>query len=120
MFASLVLAQDSGESKDGTNPQGNSLLKQLFDDDQADRKDGTIDADTVKRDAARRERVLIELRAGKIRTASDHYHAAMVFQHGESADEIRLAFSLAWMSAQMDSKIRIEPFGSRPPRGTGS
>jgi len=28
----------------------------------------------------------------------------MVFQHGESADDIRLAFSMAWISAQMDPK----------------
>ena len=84
----------------------NPVLRRLFNEDQGDRKSGTLDADTVKRDAKRREQVLRELRSGRLRTATDYYHAAMVFQHGESADEIRLAFSLAWTSAQMDEKKR--------------
>lgn len=104
MLGLVLHAQDdTAASKDG-NPVDNPLLKLLFDDDQGERKSGSIDADTVKRDAKRRGQVLEELGAGRIRTANDHYHAAMVFQHGESADEIRLAFSLAWISAQMDSK----------------
>ena len=73
-------------------------------EDQADRKNGTIDSETVTRDAGRREKVLEELRSGRIRTANDYYHAAMVFQHGESADDIRLAFSLAWAGAQMNTR----------------
>ena len=98
----LIAADDAAP----TLPEDNPLLRRLFDDDQADRKTGSIDAETVKRDSQRRKDVLTELRSGRIRTASDYYHAGFVFQHGESADEISLAFSLAWTSAQMESPIR--------------
>ena len=96
-------AQDSART-DAPVPLDNPLLRRLFDEDQDDRKTGTIDADMAKRDAQRREQVLGELRSGRLRNANDYYRAAMVFQHGESADEIRLAFSLAWTSAQMGGK----------------
>lgn len=102
-FAALASAQDYAHTP-ATVPVDNPLLRRLFDEDQGDRTTATIDAETVKRDARRREQVLRELRSGRLRTANDYYHAAMVFQHGESADEIRLAFSLAWTSAQMDEK----------------
>ena len=100
VFSGIAMSQDDKPN----SIEDNTLLKRLFEADQGDRKSGTIDQETVKRDADRQEQVLAELRSGRIRTADDHYHAAMVFQHGESADDIRLAFSLAWISAQMDPK----------------
>ena len=100
LFSGIAMSQDDKPN----SVAHNTLLKRLFDADQGDRKNGTIDQKTVKRDADRRKQVLAELRSGRIRTAEDHYHAAMVFQHGESADDIRLAFSMAWISAQMDPK----------------
>ena len=100
IFSVIAISQDDTPN----SIPDNNLLKQLFDADQSDRKNGTIDQETVKRDAGRRKQILTELRNGRIRTAADHYHAAMVFQHGESADDIRLAFSMAWMSAQIDPK----------------
>lgn len=102
-LAAPVSAQDSTRAPASAHSD-NPLLQRMFDEDQGDRKTGQLNAETAKRDARRREQVLRELRAGRLRTASDYYHAAMVFQHGESADEIRLAFSLAWTSAQMDEK----------------
>jgi len=99
-FSGSAMSQDDKSNSIADN----TLLKRLFDADQGDRKNGTIDQETVKRDADRQKQVLAELRSGRIRTADDHYHAAMVFQHGESADDIRLAFSMAWISAQMDPK----------------
>jgi len=104
LLGSLVLAQYGADSSDGQGRSDNRLLRQLFDEDQGDRRSGSLDDDTFERDARRREQVLKELRAGRIETANDYYHAAMVFQHGLSADDIRLAFSLAWISAQMDSE----------------
>ena len=100
LSSGIAMAQDSTPNSIADN----HLLKRLFDADQNDRKNGTIDQETVKRDADRRKQVFAELRNGRIRTADDHYYAAMVFQHGESADDIRLAFSMAWISAQMDPK----------------
>ncbi len=101
ILTAVFLPQDE-QQEPGAAPTDNALLRSLFEADQGDRKNGTMDMDTVKRDATRREQVMGELRGGRLRTASDHYHAAMVFQHGESADEIRLAFSLAWIAAQME------------------
>ena len=101
LFAAVGSAQtvesNSGEASDSI------LLKRLFDADQDDRKGSAIDNETAKRDEDRRSQVLAELKARRIRTANDHYHAAMVLQHAVSADDIRLAFSLAWVSASMNS-----------------
>ncbi|MEM9702019.1 MAG: hypothetical protein AAF907_06210, partial [Planctomycetota bacterium] len=106
LLATLGLPPGDVASNAKAPPSDNAVLKRLFDDDQADRKGGTIDAETFQRDATRRQQTLDELRAGRVRTASDYYHAAMVFQHGQTADDIRLAFSLAWTSAQMDPTER--------------
>lgn len=101
IFTAIFLPQDEQQSSSATATD-NALLSSLYEADQGDRKNGTMDMQTVERDALRREQVMGELRGGRIRTAKDHYNAAMVFQHGESADEIRLAFSLAWIAAQME------------------
>lgn len=53
-------------------------------------------------DAARRERVLEFLRQGSVRSAVDYCNAAMIFQHGDTADETRLAYALATTSRALD------------------
>jgi hypothetical protein len=82
----------------------NRRLVELFDQDQAARDPQQKSTDWEKvnaQDAERRTEVLALLNAGAVRTARDYYCAAMVFQHGESADDIRLAFSFAWIAASM-------------------
>ena len=92
---------------DPESPVDNERLATLFEEDQKARKMAwdEIDWATVnEEDEDRREEVLALLNAGRVKTAKDFYNAAMVFQHGASADDIRLAFSLAWISATMDPK----------------
>lgn len=86
--------------------QNNSELMQLFRAGQAARQTGggEIDWSVVGvEDAERRRTVLSILRAGGVRTALDYYNAAMIFQHGESVADIRLAHALATISARLDS-----------------
>ncbi len=83
----------------------NQRLAALFEQDQADRKGGPdgIDWEVVsRRDENRREEVLALFGQGEIRTAKDFYHAAMIFQHGSTVEEARLAYSLAWISVTLD------------------
>ena len=80
-------------------------LTALFEQDQSDRRtvddvDWTI---VEQRDAERRREVAQMLERGAVRTAADHYHAAMIFQHGDSAEEIRLAHAFATISAALGS-----------------
>jgi hypothetical protein len=52
-------------------------------------------------DRKRRERVMELLRAGEVRDAADYHHAAMVFQHGETLDDIRLAHALSTIAMSL-------------------
>ena len=80
----------------------NDKLKELVGTDQADRSTAHIDWPAVdRRDTARTTEVMAQLRSGKVLTAEDFYNAAMVFQHGGSADDIQLAHALATISARL-------------------
>jgi len=84
----------------------NAELSQLYDEDQADRAVGSheqIDWSKITpRDQARRVRVDEILARGGARAADDYYHAAMVYQHGESVDEIQRAHDLAVKAVELD------------------
>ena len=49
----------------------------------------------MARDHARRERVVELIHEVGVQSSADHFHAAMVFQHGESAKSLRSAHELA-------------------------
>jgi hypothetical protein len=86
-------------------PPSNPALTKLAADDQADRSPGPnkIDWDAIeKHDAARRAEVQKLLTAGELRTADDFFHAALIFQHGDSVQDIQLALALATTSARID------------------
>ena len=77
--------------------------------DQADRTPGPskIDWNVVgKRDAFRRAQVMQLLMAGDIRTADDYYNAALIFQHGESVQDIQLALAFATTAVRMTPSNR--------------
>jgi A/B hydrolase-like, N-terminal domain len=86
----------------------NAELLDLFEEDQADRKGGVAgDWKAISaRDAARRKRVAGILDAGGARAASDYFHAAMVFQHGDAAEDYRRARDLALRAADLDPSRR--------------
>jgi len=94
----VVLASFSATALGQNNPE----LAGMFVADQAARRGENIDwAVVTAQDAERRSAVTAILEAGGIRTALDYYNAAMIFQHGESDEDIRLAHSFATISAAL-------------------
>jgi hypothetical protein len=82
--------------------QNNSELAQMFAEDQSDRRLDEIDWAVVsQKDAERRSAAMSILEAGGIQTAQDYYNAAMIFQHGGSEEEIRLAHSFATIASAL-------------------
>ena len=81
----------------------NPELAAIYEADQAARsKPAEIDWTVLlPEDRKRRERVMELLRTGEVRAAEDYHHAAMVFQHGESLDDIRLAHALSTIAMSL-------------------
>lgn len=81
----------------------NDEIAALYREDQAAREDAAnIDWSVVYReDAERRTRVLALMREGGLRTAADHHHAAMVFQHGNGLEDIRIAHALSTLASTL-------------------
>jgi hypothetical protein len=79
-------------------------LAAIYEGDQAARSEpAAIDWNTLAvEDRARRERVMQLLRAGEVGAAVDYYHAAMVYQHGQGLEDIRLAHALATVAMSLD------------------
>jgi hypothetical protein len=91
----------------------NSRLAELRDADQADRSTGrdNIDWSVVSvRDAARRSEVRKLLADGQLRTSTDYLAAALIFQHGDGVDDIRLAHSLATIAHDLNPESRNATF----------
>ncbi|TDK32931.1 hypothetical protein [Luteimonas terrae] len=82
----------------------NAELSSLYDADQQARADrANIDWNRVAReDAERRARVLALMREGAVRSAEDHFRAAMVFQHGSTLADYRIAHALATLASALD------------------
>ncbi len=83
----------------------NPRLTALYEQDQSDRR--TVDdahwVEVDRRDAERCQAVAQMLTDGTVVTAADHYHAAMVFQHGDDSTAFRRAHELAVTAEQMGS-----------------
>lgn len=95
----LLVMPFSGLAAD--NPE----LRSLKEADQADRmpSNGKIEwSEVSKRDALRRDRVLEILKSGGLTTAWDYFNAALVMQHGQATEDIRLAHSLSTVAATLD------------------
>ena len=83
----------------------NERLHTVVQADQADRQSTPTLAqwkDISKRDAERRKQVHAELVAARILTSADFYNAALVMQHGDSLEDIRLAHSFATIASALD------------------
>lgn len=79
-------------------PSDNAELNAIVAADQADRQPAIASIDWTevsKRDAARRKQVLALIANDDLHTSKDFEQAALVFQHGDSADDILLAHVLA-------------------------
>src|SRR5690606_36285951 len=69
--------------------QNNAALAQMLAADQAARRSPNINWEDLRtEDEERRSTVLSILAAGGIQTALDYYNAAMIFQHGDSAEHL--------------------------------
>jgi hypothetical protein len=75
----------------------NAEMTRLFDADQAARKDGFDgDWDRIEaEDAQRRARTGVLIAAGALRSGTDFYHAAYIYQHGGEPDDYLKAHVLA-------------------------
>jgi hypothetical protein len=79
-------------------------LKALYEADQADRQFTSPPTDEdwkaiSARDSQRQARVYELFRGDRLSAAEDFYHAAMVLQHGDSAEDILVAHILATAAA---------------------
>jgi hypothetical protein len=83
-------------------------IAQLAADDQSDRKrePPLSVAQMQANDAARRDKALGLLRGGALRSGEDWHDAALIFQHGETDADARLAFALATIAAQLEPESR--------------
>jgi len=88
----------------------NQRLSALHDEDQADRilwRKKEISSKTlVERDESRRREVKQMLATARVRTAHDFFCAALIFHHGQTVDDYRLAISLAWLSTSIDPETK--------------
>lgn len=76
-------------------------LRALFEADQRERSSGPIDWERLRvSDAQRRVVVRAWLDAQVIVAPLDRFHAAMIFQHGRTTDDYRLAHDLARLAAE--------------------
>jgi hypothetical protein len=81
----------------GRSEPADPTLKALFDADQTARSGGPdIDWTLVmEQDRERRLQTRALLDQGAVRSGDDFYHAAFIFQHGETSDDYLLAHALA-------------------------
>jgi hypothetical protein len=89
LFAT-VSAADTPKLTSGSNLE----MKQIFDEDQADRNTRSMKPGTQDRDAVRHEQTRKLLSDGQLHTGQDFTEAAYVFQHG-SGEDFLLAHTLA-------------------------
>ena len=84
----------------------NQELRDLFVADQSERR-GDICYDTPEywhmreRDAQRRQRVNELLAQGRVSAPDDYFHAALIFQHGDTLEDIWQAHELARRATEM-------------------
>jgi len=94
VVAPLAAAQSSTKVQDRDNQE----LVRLMDEDQADRTPDdakSIDWKLVgPRDASRLSRVKELYSKNQLQTGGDYYHAAMILQHGDVAEDYLLAHEL--------------------------
>ena len=88
----------AAQSSASSQAKDNQELAQLMDEDQADRTPDdakSIDWKIVgPRDAARLKRVKELYAQNQLQTGHDYYHAAMILQHGDVAEDYLLAHEL--------------------------
>lgn len=98
LAAGVFFLLSLGTCGEAAQPMDSTELKGIYEADQKDREGsfGAVDWTVVgPRDAARRKRVSELLDSGSLRTGKDYERAAMVFQHGDTPEDILFAHVLA-------------------------
>ena len=86
-------------------PPDNAKLTELFKVDQIARQGKNIDWAKLRvEDEGRRQELHKMIDAGELRTAVDYFHAALIYQHGQNADDFLLAHVLAVDSMGLGNK----------------
>jgi hypothetical protein len=84
-------------------------LDKIYLSDQQDRQGDASKFDWDKildRDSVRREQVIVLLRNGQIRTAKEYWQAAMIFQHGETTEQYKMAYVLTQLATLLDPEMK--------------
>lgn len=85
----------------------NSELALMVEEDQFDRTEQRKANPEVETQDARRLRQAKKfVKEGKVKTALDYYHAALIFQHGKQAAEYKQAHDLALKALELDPDLR--------------
>lgn len=107
----LFLFSGNAHALDATESRSNAQLKALYEADQAGRNGlfllpegerAAAQKRIFESDPARARQVEKLLGEGEIRTAVDFWRAAFIMQHGETIDEVKLAFSLGTIATTLD------------------
>jgi hypothetical protein len=96
-------------------------VRRLFEEDQRDRRNisGQISQEVVARDRRRREKILDLYQKSALTSPEDQYRAAMILQHGETAEDYQLANELSakamlagyepakWLTAASEDRLLL-------------
>ncbi|HTS09621.1 MAG TPA: hypothetical protein VMP68_28910 [Candidatus Eisenbacteria bacterium] len=83
----------------------NLELSQMYKLDQSEREGANVDWRALYRhDTERRARLKELLQEGKVQSATDYFHAGMIYQHGQTPDDYLLAHLLAVTAISKGSK----------------
>ncbi|MAM18611.1 MAG: tetratricopeptide repeat protein [Christiangramia sp.] len=83
--------------------ENNKELVTMYENDQASRMNGQIDWAVLSReDSIRRASVDRMIKEGKVKTAQDFYHAAMIYQHGSDTIASGKAVQYMKKAVEMD------------------
>lgn len=92
-FLALLLG---GQTAPTNEARDNAELSQMFKADQSEREGANVDWTALYyHDSDRRARLHAILNRGAVQTATDYFHAAMIYQHGQNPDDYLLAHLLA-------------------------
>jgi hypothetical protein len=90
---SFALAQTP--STNGVKPITVSRIHQLYAEDQNENPGNITEQEHNRHGVVRRSEIRLMLAKGEIETASDFHDAAVLFQHGEAADDYMMAHIFA-------------------------
>lgn len=88
---------------------GSVNLGELYESDQKDRKNDIdkIDWNAISvRDSERQVKIMLMLRHGSIKTAKEYWQAAVIYQHGSTIEQIKIAYSFAQIAMALDPDMK--------------